>query len=140
MLYLDQPVQVGLSYDVLQNVTTNLLTGDITILNETDPIPEQNNTFYVGTYPSQDSNSTSFGSINAAYAMWHFAQTWFQEFPGYMPNDNRISIATESYGGRYGPAFAACTQSDKQKGRHHNWLPCGSHVMPETLRPLQFLF
>lgn len=48
MLYLDQPVQVGLSYDNLQNITSNLLTGDITLLNDTDPIPEQNNTFYVG--------------------------------------------------------------------------------------------
>lgn len=44
MLYLDQPVQVGLSYDELQNVTVNLITGDITLLNDTDPVPEQNNT------------------------------------------------------------------------------------------------
>lgn len=82
MLYLDQPVQVGLSFDELQNVTVNLLTGDITLLNDTDPIPEQNTTFYVGTYPSQDSDQTAYGSINAAYALWHFAQAWFQEFPG----------------------------------------------------------
>ena len=115
MLYLDQPVQVGLSYDVLQNVTTNLLTGHVTILNDTDPVPEQNATFYVGTYPSQDGNSTSLGSVNAAIALWHFAQEWFQQFPGYQPNDSRISIATESYGGRYGPAFAAFFEEQNQK-------------------------
>ena len=28
--------------------------------------------------------------------MWHFAQTWFQEFPDYHPNDDKISIFTES--------------------------------------------
>ena len=31
MLYLDQPVQVGLSYDGLQNVTLDLLEGDVTL-------------------------------------------------------------------------------------------------------------
>ena len=54
MLYLDQPVQVGFSYDVLASITNNLETGDITILNSTDSVPDQSNTFLVGTYPSQD--------------------------------------------------------------------------------------
>ncbi|KAK5164390.1 uncharacterized protein LTR77_010086 [Saxophila tyrrhenica] len=107
MLYLDQPVQVGLSYDTLQHVTTNLLTGEIEMLNDTDPVPEQNATFLVGVYPSGDSNNTSLGTENAAIALWHFAQSWFQEFPQYHPNDGRISIATESYGGRYGPGFTS---------------------------------
>lgn len=115
MLYLDQPVQVGLSYDTLQNVTTNLITGEVTVLNETDPIPVQNTTFLVGTYPSQDFNSTSLGSENAAIALWHFAQSWFQEFPEYHPNDSRISMATESYGGRYGPAFFAFFEAQNQR-------------------------
>jgi hypothetical protein len=88
---------VGLSYDTLQNISTNLVTGDITFLNDTDPVPAQNATFLVGTYPSQDVNHTALGSVNAAKAAWHFIQTFTQEFPGYMPNDNRISIATESY-------------------------------------------
>ena len=121
MLYLDQPVQVGLSYDTLQNVTVDLLTGDITLLNDTDPIPEQNETLYVGTYPSQEANSTAFGSINAAFALWHFAQAWFQEFPGYSPNDSRISIATESYGGRYGPAFVDFFEEQNQRIENGTW-------------------
>ncbi len=49
MLYLDQPVQVGVSYDTLQNATVNLETGSITKLNETDTIPEQSATLLVGT-------------------------------------------------------------------------------------------
>ncbi|KAI7089367.1 Carboxypeptidase S1 [Hortaea werneckii] len=121
MLYLDQPVQVGLSYDGLQNVTLDLLEGDVTLLNDTDPIPEQNSTFLVGTYPSRDSNRTSLGTENAAIALWHFAQTWFQEFPGYHPNDSRISIATESYGGRYGPAFAAFFEEQNQRIENGSW-------------------
>lgn len=100
MLYLDQPVQVGFSYDTLQNITRNYVTGEVTLLNETSAVPETNTTFVVGTSASRDANSTAFGSINAAKALWEFAQVWFQEFPGYKPNDDRISLATQSYGGR----------------------------------------
>jgi carboxypeptidase C (cathepsin A) len=125
MLYLDQPVQVGLSYDTLQNITNNLLTGDITLLNATDPVPQQNSTFLVGTYPSQDVNTTAFGSLNGARALWHFAQTWFQEFPGYHPNDSRVSITTESYGGRYGPSYSAYFQEQNQKIANGTWNETG---------------
>lgn len=96
MLYLEQPVQVGLSYDTLANFTLDLISGHVSALDDEEPIPEQNTTFLVGTYPSQNSNTTAQGTRNAAIAMWHFAQVWFQEFPGYHPNDDRISIATES--------------------------------------------
>ncbi|KAL8801144.1 MAG: hypothetical protein Q9182_004649 [Xanthomendoza sp. 2 TL-2023] len=105
MLYIDQPNQVGFSYDIPSNGTTDEY--QIYIEDFPDGVPEQNNTFYVGTFPSQNPNTTANGTTNAARAMWHFAQTWFQEFPAYKPNNSAISIFTESYGGRYGPAFAA---------------------------------
>ncbi|KAI1341701.1 carboxypeptidase S1-like protein B [Xylariaceae sp. FL0016] len=121
MLYLDQPVQVGLSYDTLMNVTYDLVAGEVTYLDASVPIPEQNLTALVGTYPSGIRNQTAEGSKNAAIALWHFAQTWFQEFPGYHPNDSRVSIATESYGGRYGPAFAAFFEEQNQKIENGTW-------------------
>jgi carboxypeptidase C (cathepsin A) len=115
MLYLDQPVQTGFSYGTLHNITTDLISGNVTVLNETDHIPEQNATFLVGIYSSQDSNSTALGTRNAAIALWHFAQVWFQEFPCYHPNNSRISLAVESYGGRYGPAFASFFEEQNQR-------------------------
>ncbi len=121
MLFLDQPTQVGLSYDTLHNVTVDLASGETTLLSENGIIPEQNTTLLVGTLPSQDRNNTAQGSRNAAIAIWHFAQTWFQEFPGYRPNDSRVSIATESYGGRYGPAFAAFFQEQNAKIENGTW-------------------
>lgn len=79
MLYIDQPNQVGFSYDVLSNGTLDQLTGDITLDDFSGGVPKQNNTFYVGTFPSQDPASSANGTTNAARALWHFAQAWFQE-------------------------------------------------------------
>ena len=130
MLYLDQPVQVGLSYDTLTNITTNMDTGDIETADFSSGVPPQNNSFYVGTYPSQDSNLTTRGTENSARALWHFAQTWFQEFPQHKPNDDRISIATESYGGRYGPAFAAYFQEQNERIENGTWSEQGqTHLL-----------
>jgi carboxypeptidase C (cathepsin A) len=107
LLVIDQPNQVGYSYDVLTNVTVNIASDDedgaITPTNFDKHIPATNNTFLVGTAGSQLVNSTANSTLHAAVALWHFAQTFFEEFPAYKPNDERISLFTESYGGHYGP-------------------------------------
>jgi hypothetical protein len=81
MIYLDQPVQVGLSYDKLTNITVNTETGAVEVSDFSNGVPEQNNTFFVGTYPSENYNMTTRGTENSARALWNFAQVWFQEFP-----------------------------------------------------------
>ncbi|KAF1957321.1 alpha/beta-hydrolase [Byssothecium circinans] len=122
MLYLDQPVQVGLSYDTLTNVTVDGSTGTVKVADFSNgTVPEQNNTFYVGTYGSQNRNLTTQGTENSARALWNFAQVWFQEFPRHKPNDSRISIATQSYGGRYGPAFAAYFAEQNERIENGTW-------------------
>lgn len=111
LLYLDQPNQVGYSYDVLTNVTNSI--GDkrffvnIEPADFSDGVPEQNLTFMVGTSSSQNVSRTANSTNHAAVALWHFAQTWFEEFPHYKPYDEQISLFTESYGGHYGPAFVS---------------------------------
>ncbi|KAI0541759.1 carboxypeptidase S1 [Xylaria digitata] len=129
MLYIEQPVQVGFSYDSLQNYTYDLVTGCTTSLKESDPIPEQNTTLLVGTYPSNNRTRTAQGSRNAAIAIWHFTQTWFQEFPGYHPDDSRINLATESYGGRYGPAFFSFFEEQNQKIENGTWNSTGENYV-----------
>ncbi|KAH7074774.1 Alpha/Beta hydrolase protein [Paraphoma chrysanthemicola] len=130
MLYLDQPVQVGMSYDKLTNITNNIDTGAVKVANFSSGVPTQNNSFYVGTYASQNFNLTTRGTENSARALWHFAQVWFQEFPQHKPNDNRISIATESYGGRYGPAFATYFQEQNEQILNETWNERGkTHVL-----------
>ena len=111
MLYFDQPVQTGFSYDTAANGTLEVglssssvdYSDSLTLEN----IPYNNWTSIAGTFPSGEASNSANTTTTAAHAAWHFAQTFFGEFPKYSPNDNRISIWTESYGGRYGPAFAA---------------------------------
>ena len=87
MLYIDQPTQAGFSYDVPRNGTLSTLTGEITLADFSNGIPQQNNTFYVGTFPSQDPHSTANDTTNAARALWHFSQAWFQEVSHMPPGD-----------------------------------------------------
>lgn len=82
MLYIDQPNQVGFSWDILTNGTLDVTSNIINPQDFSHDIPEQNNTFYVGTFPSQNPGNTANDTQSAAKALWVFAQTWFQEFPG----------------------------------------------------------
>ncbi|CAI7578512.1 unnamed protein product [Penicillium bialowiezense] len=115
MLYIDQPNQVGFSYDVPTNGTFDQVSGAWNLSQWTHGVPTQNNTFYVGTTASQKASNSANSTENSARSLWHFAQTWFTEFPHYKPHDERVSIWTESYGGRYGPSFTAFFQEQNEK-------------------------
>lgn len=94
MLFIDQPVQVGFSYDTLNNGTLDLMRGRDDFHDdigedmefpiqlgdfEDGEVPETNATFYVGTFASQNMTQTANSTEHAAVAFWHFAQTWFEE-------------------------------------------------------------
>ena len=121
MLYIDQPVQTGFSYDILTNVTVQLDVEDgseplITPANFTDgETPATNNTFWVGTMGSQKISQTTNTTERSAHAMWHFLQTWLFEFPHYQPDDGKVSLWAESYGGRYGPGFFRFFQEQNKR-------------------------
>ena len=112
ILYIDQPNQVGFSYDTATNVTVTLTSAEEMGLayeaaDFSDGIPEHNLTFTTATTGTQNVSHTANSTTHAAVALWHFAQTWFEEFPHYKPHDEQISLFTESYGGHYGPGFAS---------------------------------
>ncbi|KAF7596880.1 hypothetical protein BBP40_011925 [Aspergillus hancockii] len=119
ILFLDQPTQVGFSYDVATNGTlvVDLDEDEVKIVPQdfTVGVPESNITHRVGTFGSQELSQTANSSAHAAHALWHFAQTWFFEFPHYKPADDRVSLWAESYGGHYGPAIFRFFQEQNDK-------------------------
>ncbi|GLI79427.1 hypothetical protein PoHVEF18_007762 [Penicillium ochrochloron] len=130
MLYIDQPNQVGFSYDVATNGTFDQIASAWDVSKWKHGVPEQNNTFYVGTTASGKSSAAANSTEDAARSLWHFAQTWFSEFPEYKPNDDRVSIWTESYGGRYGPSFSAFFQEQNEKIKNKTLTAAGeSHYI-----------
>ena len=77
MLYLDQPAQVGFSYDFLTNITWNLAAGfdqeseqaSVKPADFSHGVFEQNNTFLIGTAGSQSLNTTANTTLHAAHAL-----------------------------------------------------------------------
>jgi carboxypeptidase D len=82
LLYIDQPVQAGYSYDRLINGTIDetLLPYVVSPLPQGAPAPELNSTFLFGTFSSQDPMSTSNTTSTAALAAWHFMQIWMKQY------------------------------------------------------------
>jgi carboxypeptidase C (cathepsin A) len=99
MLYIDQPVQTGFSYDVLVNVTS-------TIMGKTN----------LAMGASQNAFQTANSTGNAARATWRFLQVFLADFPEFKSKTNALSIWSTDYGGRWAPSFAAhfLRQSEKK--------------------------
>lgn len=77
MLYIDQPVQTGYSYDVATPGVIDGLTGDIYPGDTwTGPL---NVTAVEGVFASQDLNRTVATTAVAAEAIWEFLQLWMTE-------------------------------------------------------------
>ncbi|KAF3482015.1 carboxypeptidase S1 [Arthroderma uncinatum] len=106
LLYIDQPVQTGFSYDVLTNATFDLKTSVFTP-EEYGHEPSDDGTLLSGTFGSGDITKTANTTANAGRHMWNVLQVWTQEFSPYAYNraNDKISLWSESYGGRYGPGF-----------------------------------
>ncbi|KAG6007202.1 hypothetical protein E4U21_006221 [Claviceps maximensis] len=122
MLYIDEPNHTGFSYDEPTNVTiySGAQAGDIDIVPSdfSKEPPRLNLTTRAGTISSQKPSHTTNSTQQAAHALWHFAQTFFTEFPHYKPRDDRISMWAESYGGHYGPGFMRFFQQQNEKIRN----------------------
>lgn len=113
MLYIDQPVQTGFSYDSLHNGTLDeLFTPYFAELADfkNGVVPENTLTSLAGTFNSESNSTSANTTMQASRAMWHFLQTWMSDFPKYKSDINKekdtLSIWGESYGGHYGPITA----------------------------------
>ncbi|KAM5477095.1 hypothetical protein MauCBS54593_000366 [Microsporum audouinii] len=116
LLYVDQPVQTGFSYDVLTNATLDLKTNILTPEGP-DHEPSNDGTLISGTFGSGDPSKTANTTLNAARHMWNIVQVWTQDFEPYTHNrgNDKISLWSESYGGRYAPGFMAYFLSQNKR-------------------------
>lgn len=108
-LFIDQPNQVGLSYDVLTNGSIDLLTNNIYIPPAEAPNSLPSNAYMNGTFSSMNVNNTSNTTETAAVAIYHMLTGFLSAFPDLNPPEDNIlgvNLFTESYGGKYGPTFA----------------------------------
>lgn len=134
LLFIDQPTQVGFSYDTLTNVTASLSKEpfegwDYSVADFSDGVQDSNLTFITGTTGSLNVTYTANTTNHAAVAIWHFAQTWFEEFPYYKPADEQISLFTESYGGHYGPVFVSFFMRQNERIANGSISGPGVHYM-----------
>ncbi|KAF4632059.1 hypothetical protein G7Y89_g6074 [Cudoniella acicularis] len=120
MLYIDQPNQVGFSYDTPTNGSLDLLTSNLYTPPQTLPNSQPSFTFLNGTFSSLQTNNTANTTEIAAMAIWHMLQGFLGAFPQYRPNNTAVGVHlfAESYGGKYGPAFA--TLWEEQNKRRSN--------------------
>ncbi|KAJ9666593.1 hypothetical protein H2201_003252 [Coniosporium apollinis] len=115
IIFVDQPAQVGLSYDTLENVTYNLLSDRFVPQGGFIPSDLPPYALLNGTFASFEPDATANTTQIAAHAIWHFLQGFLAAFPQYNPGTRPNSTTTlptginlfaESYGGMYGPVFA----------------------------------
>ncbi|KAI9652132.1 MAG: hypothetical protein M1829_001837 [Trizodia sp. TS-e1964] len=115
MLYIDQPLQSGFSYDVPTNGSFDIFINTITPGVSPADLVGANFTRLPGTFPSLFNNATSNTTYNAAQALWHITQTWLTDFPQYKPKNNKLSIWAQSYGGRIAAVALKLFKSQNDK-------------------------
>ncbi|KAG9664796.1 alpha/beta-hydrolase, partial [Aureobasidium melanogenum] len=103
MLYIDQPVQTGFSYDTLVNGTIYEAKSPFVVLPAQVP---KNDTSLAGVFSSGNSSLAPNSTMAVAPPMWDFMQIWLKDFPGYSGDKEKFSIWGESYGGHWVPTFA----------------------------------
>jgi len=96
----------------------DLLTSGLYTPEQTLPNSQPADTFLNGTFSSLNTNDTQSTSELAAMAIWHMLQGFLGVFPQYGPTNSSemgVHLFAESYGGKYGPAFAALWEEQNAK-------------------------
>jgi carboxypeptidase D len=102
MLFIDQPTQTGLSYDIPVPAYTDPVSQLIVPL-EGNFCPDWAQDFSCGTYSYPNESLTSSTTPQGAPNFWATLQGFMGAFPQYSREE--FYFTTESYGGHYGPIY-----------------------------------
>lgn len=80
MLYLDQPVQTGFSYDYLTHYTVDYASASVFPSDMGDNIPSMNATFGLGVFGSGGLNGTVNSTTTGAKVFWDVLQVLMVEY------------------------------------------------------------
>ncbi|RYP57809.1 hypothetical protein DL769_009259 [Monosporascus sp. CRB-8-3] len=120
MLYIDQPVNTGFSYDVLMNATMDI-RGNWS--RDKSPSTNAQGNSKMMTEPgivgegAADTDTAVNTTATAIRALWVTLTAWLQDFPEFESNNREIELWAASYGGHYAPAlydFAMTKRSENQ--------------------------
>lgn len=134
IIFIDQPNQVGFSYDTLTNGSLNLLTGAFDFPPAGVPSNQPPDSFLNGTFSSGNGNATANTTDIAAQTIWHMLQGFLGAFPQYNPGNRPnstingpvgVNLFAESYGGHFGPSFASFWE-DQNMRRKNGTIPSNS--------------
>jgi hypothetical protein len=110
----DQPTKVDFSYSIpipgFIDPATGLINKLATPLCPGDPVKLQ-----CGIYSLPDLTLTANTTSATTPTFGKTLQGFIGAFPQYMSANNTVHIATESYGGHYGPIFASHIQSQNTR-------------------------
>ena len=142
IIYIDQPDQVGFSYDSLTNGSLNLLNSQVQYPPAVVPSGQAPDTFLNGTFPSGNAANTANTTAIAARTVWHLLQGFLGAFPQYNPaltlNGTTangvlgVNLFTESYGGKFGPAFASYWEDQNAARRNGSMASNGTFEIALT--------
>ena len=105
MLYIDQPTQTGLSYSIPVPGYVDPDSGYIVTLPDAECPEYAEDWGTCGTYSYANDSLTAESTPQTAPNVWRTLQGFMGAFPHY--SRSGIHLATESYGGHYGPVFAS---------------------------------
>ncbi|KAL1901648.1 hypothetical protein Cpir12675_000338 [Ceratocystis pirilliformis] len=108
LLFIDQPVGSGLSYDKINRGILDYMDRSYT-LSELDLEEKEVPSFltYSGSFPSKDIPITH--TKQAAYSTWRFLQGFYSAFPDLSPRGGDaigLNIFAEGFGGKYAAVFS----------------------------------
>lgn len=111
VLFIDQPSQVGFSYSRPIPSYLDENNNIRALPDETCPEPVAGS---CGTFSTPDTSMTANSTHGAALNFWKTLQGFMGVFPQY--SKNGFNLATESYGGHYGPVFSTFIEQQNELG------------------------